>query len=201
MAKELLIIFVKTAIDCKVKTRLATSVGKAKALSVYNKLVKKTHEITVGLPQEKWVAYSGSITMNDVWGNNIYNKIQQRGSDLGQKMSNAFNDGFDRSYQHICLIGSDIFELSDEIIKQAFFLLKDNDLVLGPTKDGGYYLIGMKKLQRELFEDIPWSTSEVLQKTIDTAEKLDLNTGILPKLSDIDTLEDIREEDRDFLLS
>ncbi len=201
MFKELLIIFVKTAKDGEVKTRLAASVGNVKALSIYKKLVEKTHEITVGLSQDKWVAYSGSIIKNDIWENDIFNKIQQRGNDLGQRMSNAFEDGFDKSFHHICLVGSDIFELFDEIIKQSFHLLNTNDLVLGPAKDGGYYLIGMRKPQREIFEDIPWSTREVLQKTIEKAEILNLKIGILPMLNDIDTLEDIREEDRGFLLS
>ena len=138
MHKELLIIFVKTAKDGEVKTRLATSFGKTKALSIQKKLVEKTHEITVGLSQEKWVAYSGSISKNDIWENDTFNKIHQRGADLGEKMSKAIEVGFDKSYRHICLIGSDIFELSDEIIKQAFHLLNTHDLVLGPAMDGGY---------------------------------------------------------------
>lgn len=201
MDKELLIIFVKPPEVGKVKTRLAKSVGSKKALSIYNKLLEHTHKIVKNLPQDICIAYSGDIVVRDVWDKDKYQKVVQQGGGLGEKMSHAFDESFNQSYQQICLIGSDIYELTPSILKEAFRSLKHHDLVIGPSSDGGYYLVGMNQFYGELFEGISWSTEQVLQETLKKARLLKLNIDLLPTLNDIDELEDIRDEDRDYLLS
>lgn len=198
--KNLLIVFVKPPFKGAVKTRLAKSIGKSAALAVYKKLLLHTKQNVLECAADKCIAYDGEIDHSDLWENHIFEKITQQGNDLGEKMYNAFKDRFGLSYEHICLIGSDIYELNPDILNQAFIHLEDHNLVLGPATDGGYYLIGMNKPLELLFNNIKWSTSEVLSKTIDRAQRTGLTYSLLPVLNDIDDLEDIRPEDRDFLL-
>ena len=115
----------------------------------------------------------------------------QRGKDLGEKMQNAFADGFAQGITAIAIIGTDCPEIGEKQILAAFEALKTHDMVLGPALDGGYYLIALKQVFPELFDDIPWGTGEVLAKTQTIAAKLALKTAYLPKLADIDRPEDL----------
>jgi uncharacterized protein len=198
--KNLLIVFVKTPIKGMVKTRLAISIGESAALAVYKKLLVCTRQNVLPCDAEKCVAYDGKIESDDLWENHLFQKITQIGDDLGEKMYHAIKEQFGLAYEHICLIGSDIYQLNPHILNQAFKYLEDHDLVLGPASDGGYYLIGMNKPHELLFKNIAWSTSEVLPQTIALAQKAGLTYALLPVLNDIDELGDIRPEDRDFLL-
>jgi rSAM/selenodomain-associated transferase 1 len=199
--ENLLIIFVKNPELGKVKSRLAESIGDRKALSVYKKLLRRTKEIIMDLGMDKRVCYSEMIDREDLWENSNYQKSSQKGDDLGVRMYNAIKDASKDSYHKICLIGSDIMELTDEIIVKAFNLLDDHDVVLGPSFDGGYYLIGMKSPVKELFLNKKWSTSVVLAETVDEIKKLKLTYAFLPTLNDIDEIENINDWDRDYLLS
>lgn len=201
MAKELLIVFTKNPDKGKVKTRLARSVGENKALSIYQKLLWHTHKVVNDLAMDKCVAYSEYIDQQDIWENDRFQKCLQSGDSLGSKMHNALEEGFRKSYDRICLIGSDIFELTSSIVEQAFHNLHNHDLVIGPALDGGYYLIGMNHPLPEVFTNIPWGSEKVLDKTLDQANKLSLNIAQLPTLNDIDVVEDIRNDDKNCLLS
>jgi len=191
MSDSLLIIFLKNPILGKVKTRLAATIGPDKALEVYHLLLERTQSITCQLPGDKVVYYSDIIDSNDIWDNNLYKKELQQGADLGDKMQQAFMQGFEQGYQQICLIGSDCYELSDEIITDAFDKLQNVDLVLGPTLDGGYYLIGLKKLHPELFANKEWSTESVLQDTLLEAKNKKISFALLPTLTDVDEEKDL----------
>ena len=153
MTDGLLIIFVKNPIAGQVKTRLAATVGEARALEIYRKLLDHTAKITIELQIHKVVYYSNFIDPNDLWDQIIYQKQVQTQGDLGQKMSAAFEWGFQSGYREICIIGSDCYELTPEIIMSGFQALSTHDAVLGPTRDGGYYLLGMKKIREELFQN------------------------------------------------
>lgn len=199
--KSQLIIFVKNPRLGKVKSRLARSIGDEKALEVYLKLLEKTHNCAIEISVDKRVYYSDDLDNNDLWENDLFQKRIQFGKDLGERMYNAINTSFSDSYEKVCLIGTDIPHLRSDIIDEAFSKLNDADIVLGPSKDGGYYLIGMKAAHSKLFKNILWSTSQVLFQTQHNAEKLNLKVGLLQELNDIDTLEDIDEEDAGLLLS
>ncbi len=199
--KSQLIIFVKNPRLGNVKTRLAHSIGERKALEVYLKLLEKTHQCVMKVPVDICVYYSDYIDKNDLWENDLFLKHIQFGADLGERMYNAINTSLSDSYEKVCLIGTDIPHLSSDIIDEAFSKLNDTDIILGPSKDGGYYLIGMKAAHSKLFKNILWSTSQVLFQTQRNAEKHNLKVGLLQELNDIDTLEDIDEEDAGFLLS
>ena len=191
-----LIIFVKNLELGKVKTRLAKSIGEEQALGIYHKLLLYTKEITKGLNADKAVYYSEHVDNNDLWDNMLFSKALQQGEDLGERMQNAFADAFAQGKQQVIIIGSDCLELETYMIKEAFAVLENNDVVLGPTKDGGYYLIGMTKFLPTLFEGKNWSTEDLLMDTILDLKKMNAKYYLLKTLNDIDTIDDLKSLDK-----
>jgi uncharacterized protein len=189
--KNLLILFYRNPELGKVKTRLAKTLGDEKALAIYLRLAAHTREITQDLPYNKVVYYSHFADTEDAWANFIFQKKVQQGNDLGEKMQNAFAEGFKNGYTSICIIGTDCLELTSKIIKQAFDQLETHDTVIGPAKDGGYYLLGMKKLIPELFQNKNWSTDTVAKDTINDFKRLELSFAQLPALTDVDEEKDL----------
>jgi len=188
--KQVLIIFVRNPVFGKVKTRLAKTIGDEQALSIYKELLRHTHDITQTLACDKYVFYADGITLDDIWENDIYKKQVQTGNDLGIRMHTAFDILFSKGYQHICIIGSDCYELTTAIIQQAFNALQQYNTVIGPSADGGYYLLGLSRMQPSLFNNIAWSTDKVLTQTINTCIVEDCSHILLPILHDIDNEED-----------
>jgi uncharacterized protein len=191
---NLLIIFYRNPEKGKVKTRLAATLGDDRALLVYLELARQTRTVTVLLDFDKAVYYSNKIDESDLWTKKDYGKFLQRGSDLGERMRNAFEEGFARGYKSICTIGTDCYELSSSEIREAFQYLKDHDVVIGPAADGGYYLLGMNKLHPQLFEKKQWSTKTVSDDTIKDIEAAGLTFLELITLRDVDTEEDLPED-------
>jgi len=189
MKKELLLIFTKNPELGKVKTRLAASVGDQIALDIYNFLLNHTHKITQNLSCEKAVYYSDKVDYNDMWKENEYQKYQQKGAGLGERMQHAFTNSFKNGYKKVVIIGSDIFELHSYHIDEAFKKLDTNDVVVGPAKDGGYYLLATKILHPKLFKNKNWGTTTVLKNTMQNLSKV--NVHLLEELNDIDIIEDI----------
>lgn len=197
MSNSLLMIFVKNLIPGMVKTRLAEDIGIDGALDVYMELVHHTHKVTKKLDVDKSVYYSEYVEIEDIWDTGDYHLTSQKGNTLGQKMSTAFDEAFD-SYQKVIIIGSDCYELSGNIINTAFEMLEENDLVVGPATDGGFYLLGMKEYLPQLFENKEYSTENVLKELLDEAEELELEVFKLPALNDVDTLADLKKTDIDW---
>ena len=189
--KNLIITFTRNPELGKVKTRLAKTIGNPSALTIYKKLLKHTESVLRPLTCDKAVYYSVKIRENDIWDSNIYQKHQQNGKDLGERMANAFKNGFKNEYQKIIIVGSDLYDLKTEHINQAFEALKNNDVVLGPAEDGGYYLLGMKQFYPKLFQNKNWGTSSVLKETLYNLEQE--NVFLLDTLNDIDVYSDIEK--------
>lgn len=190
---NILMIFVKNPELGKVKTRLASTIGKEKALKVYKTLLAHTCTIVNSISFDKAVFYSDSITHNDLWDNEMFQKYLQEGEDLGEKMLSAFTFTFAIGYKNVVIIGSDCIELTVKIIEEAFELLRSNDVVIGPAKDGGYYLLGMNKLYKELFQNKKWSSENVLLDTVIDLKKINVPYKLLKTLSDVDREEDLGE--------
>ncbi len=187
--KNLLIIFTRNPVLGKVKTRLAKTVGDKTALDIYTFLLEKTKEITLDSSCDKVVYYSEKIIKNDIWNCNSFRKEVQFGKDLGAKMKNSFYDAFENNYRKVVLIGSDIYDLESYHINEAFKKLDSNDVVMGPALDGGYYLIGLKKMHPKIFDNKKWGSSTVRKDTLKNLEKVDVH--LLPILNDVDVIEDI----------
>lgn len=191
MTKEALIIFVKNAELGKVKTRLAKDVGDEKALEIYLELLLHTKSVTADLPQDKYVFYSSFMPDNDLFTPGGYILKLQKGADLGERMSNAFEEILGLGYERVVIIGSDCLELEPIFLEKAFECLDFRDFIIGPARDGGYYLLGMKAFDAGVFKNIEWSTNSVYKKTIDYIERQNKDFHRLPPLSDVDTVEDL----------
>lgn len=189
MSKNLVLIFTRNPELGKAKTRLAKTVGDETALEIYKFLLNKTKEVTTNLTCDKAVYYSVKIRDNDIWNKENYQKHKQKGEDLGIRMQNAFQNSFNQNYEKVIIIGSDLYDLTPEIIKNAFTKLNTNDVVIGPAEDGGYYLLGMKKLHPAIFENKEWGTSSVRRDTLNDLQKVTVH--LLEELNDIDVFEDI----------
>ncbi len=189
MKTNALIIFTRNPKLGKVKTRLAKTIGNEKALEVYKDLLFHTMNETQNLCCDKYVFYDEEIEKNDLWNKTKYNKKVQFGIDLGSKMENAFELIFNLGYKNCIIIGSDLFDLKAKIIEEAFKKIELNDAIIGPAEDGGYYLLGLKKIIPNIFKNKDWGTSTVLQATLKDLEKHKINC--LKILNDIDTLEDL----------
>ncbi len=175
----------------KCKTRLAATIGDHAALEVYELLLAHTVSITKNLTVAKEVYYSTRIGENDIWNSTVYDKKQQEGEDLGDRMYNAFKSGFKAGYTNIIIIGSDMYDLSQSDIQNAFNALKTNDYVIGPAEDGGYYLLGMKTLNSKVFQNKSWGTNTVLQNTLNDLQQTTIK--LLEERNDIDYYEDIKD--------
>lgn len=186
-----LIIFVRNPELGKVKKRLAETLGDNNALKVYKKLLNHTHKIIKDVQCDKYVFYADDINNADLWENNIFKKEKQIQGTLGDKMAAAFEKVFKQRYRSVTIIGSDCYDLQTRHIENAISSLKYNDVVLGPAKDGGYYLLGMNKYYEGIFDLDEWSTSNVFENTLQFCKAKYLQVVILQTLSDVDLESDI----------
>ncbi|MEO9258482.1 MAG: TIGR04282 family arsenosugar biosynthesis glycosyltransferase [Crocinitomicaceae bacterium] len=191
MSDKLLIIFARNPVQGKVKTRLAQGIGDEEALKIYHELLDFTIEESSKVSAEKMLYYSDFIPEQQL--NNDFSIALQTGEDLGERMKNAFSEGFKKGYGRIILIGSDSFEIDANDIQKAFFMLNDKDTVIGPATDGGYYLIGLKAPFEPIFTNKPWSTDVIFKRTYLELMLYNKTIALLEEKSDIDTLEDLEE--------
>lgn len=191
MNKNALIIFARNPELGKVKNRLAKTIGKEKALEIYNKLLSNVYSETKDLKCKKYL-FLTERTDSGLFNDTYIQKIQT-GEGLGNKMLNAIGKVLEDGNEKVILTGTDILGLTSEIIIEAFQKLSDHDVVIGPAKDGGYYLIGMKEIMSPVFENMKWSNDQVLNITLDRISKMGKSFYLLEELADIDTEEDLEE--------
>jgi len=189
-----IIIFTRYPIEGKVKTRLASTIGNHHAKEFYKMISEIIINDTKLIRNSyKYVFYSDEAEKEMVkkWLGRSFLYSHQEGKELGERMTNAFRKVFSHGAKKAIIIGTDIPDLSSQIIKEAIRKLDKTDLVIGPSKDGGYYLLGMKKYLPALFKNIEYGTNSVFAETIAKAEKLNLTYSTLELLQDIDTEEDL----------
>jgi len=184
-----IIIFIKNAEKGKVKTRLASTLGDDKALQIYKALLEHTRNTVLSIPVERLLYYSSYINLEDDWPESEFHKYLQPQGNLGERISYAFEKAF-KSFQNVIIVGSDCPTLSKQILTEAFKQLRQHPFVIGPAKDGGYYLLGMRQFTPSVFENIEWSTDTVLPDTIRAITKTGASYHLLPELSDVDYEED-----------
>ncbi len=199
-----IIVFVKNPYAGTVKTRLAVDLGDAQAMDVYLRLVECTMDQVLEADADCFAYFSREIP--DEWPGSpsetpsgtppVFAGAElrvQQGDDLGRRMEQAFHDVFAAGYDRVVIIGSDCPELKTVHLNQALADLKTHDAVIGPATDGGYYLLGMRALHPELFENKQWSTGSVFSRTMHDLRDAGLKTTRLPELRDMDTLEDYQK--------
>ena len=199
--KRCLIIFAREPKKGQVKTRLAQAVSQEKALDLYKAFLKDTLTLAKKVRSvRKILAYdsNNSCPYLKKVGTGLYFH-HQKGETLGARMIEAINfckSNF--SSAQTVIVGTDSPHLPLSFIKQSFGALKKADVVLGPSEDGGFYLIGMRKIEPKIFRGVIWSSPSVLRKTLMNAKRLGLKTELLESFFDIDTQEDLTKL-KDFL--
>jgi len=187
-------VFAREPVQGRVKTRLIPALGAPVATAVYRRLLEHT----------LLAAASANVDRIEIWldrepeSEAFRNRLAARGfavhvqpdTDLGQRMLTALRDGLTRADQ-VVLVGSDCPSLDTAYIDQAFASLARHDAVIGPTVDGGYILIGMRHAEPSLFDEICWSTPQVLAQTCDRLRQLHLRWEALPDQRDIDEATDL----------
>jgi rSAM/selenodomain-associated transferase 1 len=185
-----LLIFTRNPVPGKCKTRLAATIGEKAALDIYVFLLQHTAAQCAGLQGiQKIVYFSESLGDGAIWDTDTFDYRLQRGDDLGMRMYQAFEEAFKSGYREVILIGSDLPDLSTAGLQNAFELLSENEAVIGPAQDGGYYLLGLTRPVPEIFKNKAWGTNSVLKDTL--ADLGNTKTALLPVLNDIDLYEDI----------
>lgn len=185
-----LIIFVRKPELGKVKTRLAAQIGNERALGIYTRLLE--HTISIASTSDIDTFIFMTEQGEDYKYSNFFTEIQT-GANLGERMCNASQNVFKKGYRKVVIIGSDCPGLESSHIEEAFQQLNNYDITIGPAYDGGYYLLGMKKLHTLLFENKNWSTASVLADTIDNITTLSLSSYKLETLRDVDQEQDLPE--------
>lgn len=185
-----ILIFCRNEIAGKVKTRIASAAGDARALNIYQRLCDITVEAVAPVDAYRIICYDTRIENDDRWNVCADDRWLQHGDDLGARMAAAFDGAFSEGFRKVVLIGTDCPQLTAAILSAAFAELDSNDVVVGPAADGGYYLLGFRNMKHDLFQQKVWGTDTVLAATLADAAERGLTCGLLPVLSDVDTLED-----------
>lgn len=197
MSRDALIVFVKAPRPGATKTRLARHIGDQAAVAVYRAVAGAVARRLVprGAEYERLFFYAPADAGAEVaaWlrGETC---LPQGEGDLGERMAAAFAVTFGRGARHAAIVGSDVPGLSADAVREALDALREHDLVLGPARDGGYYLMALRRPCPSLFDGLAWSTPTVLAATLERADALGLKARLLQPLTDIDTLEDLRQE-------
>lgn len=188
--KQALIVFLKAPEAGKVKTRLAADTGAEKALKVYETLISLTLQRARGFAKAQTFLFLAGKESWKPENSSGFKIRRQRGSDLGERMKNAFIQLLNEGFDSVCIIGSDCPEITVADLDSAFSALDAVDIVIGPARDGGYYLIGMKEDQTNVFDLEAWSHSDVLEETMRIIRKKKLSYAQLRQLSDLDDITD-----------
>jgi rSAM/selenodomain-associated transferase 1 len=185
-----LIVMARPPLAGQVKTRIGRELGDDMALEVYTRLLSNTMSVVKrsGFPVEIFVTEEHSY-----FSESGFSQRLQQGNDLGERMHHAFRSTFFNPVHSVVMIGTDCPGIDAAHIQTAFDLLRRVDVVFGPAMDGGYYLIGMNAIHAELFSNMPWSTSELLEKTILKSRSLNLSFATMTSLTDVDLPQDIPE--------
>lgn len=196
MSEDRLIIFTRYPVPGKTKTRLIPALGAEGAAALQKQMTERTVARARQLRQEQplflEVRYEGSraSSMQEWLGSDLAFAAQRSGH-LGLRMARAFQQAFRVGCKRVVLVGTDCPGLSVFLLREAFHHLQDNEVVLGPARDGGYYLLGLRFFLPQIFEGISWGTSTVLEKTLRTLGPLALSVFLLKTLGDVDRPEDL----------
>ena len=196
MSPGVLGVFAKAPVPGRVKTRLARDIGPVAAAAVYRRLGRQvvTAAVASGYRTIVWFTPPSGCDAVRVWldGVGAAAFCPQTGGNLGARLVHAFGHSFAAGDGAVVIIGTDAPGVNRHIVAAAFRTLRVHDLVLGPSLDGGYYLVGLTAPQPALFRAIPWSTKDVLRATEARARALGLSFRLLTPLRDVDRVQDAR---------
>lgn len=191
-----LIVFLRFPEPGKAKTRLIPELGAEGAASLAHELTERALDVAEAaaaagnIDVSVWYTGCDEIRAQEIAPGD-FSYHEQSGENLGSRMSSAFEATFREGYEQVALIGTDCPELDESIINEALEVLTDADVALGPTTDGGYYLIALRTRAPSLFEEIEWGSTTVFEATVKAAANLGLTVEALPLLWDVDRPEDL----------
>jgi uncharacterized protein len=207
MPGELLILFTRYPVAGQTKTRLIPALGAEGAAQLQRQMTAHTLAMAQQCRVAVQVCFCGGTIgqMRDWLGDGPDYQppdyqppdyqppdYQPQGEgDLGDRMTGAFKFAFGQGYDRVVIIGTDCPGIDADLVRDGWHRLRQKDLVFGVASDGGYYLVGMRRLIPEIFQDIPWSSELVLSKTLTIVDRLDFTYDLLKTLSDIDRPEDL----------
>ncbi len=185
------IIFTRYPEPGKTKTRLIPVLGPEGAADLQRRMAE--HTLRWARKLKEAFAVSLEIRFTGAQADSIKQWLgadipcaPQGDGDLGRRLQRAFEEAFHDGMEQVLIVGTDCPGLKEDMARQAFLLLQESDVVLGPARDGGYYLIGLKRPVPELFRNIPWGTDQVLEKTLTAAREVRLRVSLLDPLEDVD---------------
>ncbi len=194
-SKSCILFFVKYPVAGRVKTRLAEQFGPEAACDLYKNFVVDTLATLDEFKVNFKIFFEPSDALERFWQwlGEGYSYSPQVGQELGRKMANAFLQAFDEGFGKVVIIGSDIPDLPAEYLELAFATLDTNDVVIGPSGDGGYYLIGFDRntFLPEVFDGISWSSDSVFEQTVNILKRHERKSYLLPQWHDVDTGADL----------
>jgi len=183
--KAALIILVHDSVPCTVKTGKVDTISEQESFAMRRQLLMHTQHITIGLDADKFLFVNESSD-DDIWNRGVYLKRMQRGWGKGDIMMHAFETVFSMGYTKVVMISSDSIETETAHLTHAFDHLNSYDVVIGPAREGEYYLIGMKKMQPLLFKYKAWNTPVLLQQTLDDIAHLRLTYHLQQALNNVE---------------
>lgn len=191
-----MLVFVRAPQPGRVKTRLAASIGDQAALGIYRRLAEHTLREAAAVADEDVAvrvhhtpAGAGDAVRAWLGAGPVY--LPQADGDLGARMEDAFTRAFAEGAERVVIVGSDLPDVSAALLRRAFALLDAHPAVLGPARDGGYYLLGLTRMVPGIFDGIAWSTPEVLAATLARFRAAGIEPAMLEELTDVDEVEDM----------
>ena len=185
-----LIIFAKSPIPGKVKTRLTPHITPTEAAELYKAFIAdiifNAHKLKCERITLAYTPSDAEATFHSICGQSV-NYLPQKGDNLGERMKNAFKHAFDKGSTRAVIIGTDSPTLPLSYIQKAFGVLKEVPITIGPTFDGGYYIIGLSEQNDAIFDGIDWSTSKVFDQTLTRIQAINKQLYVLPPWYDVDT--------------
>lgn len=196
MIREILIVFTRFPQPGQTKTRLIPALGAARAAELQKTMADYTFAQCCELANRRGLSVAVHYEGGDEravrrWIPSSMICLPQSKGSLGERLAHSFASSFTAGMEHVIIVGSDCPFLTPKILANGFDLLQNHDLVLGPAYDGGYYLIGLRKVDYLLWANIDWGTDKVLHQTIEIARKRGMTLALLPTLADIDRPEDL----------
>ena len=186
-----LIVFAREPKQGRVKTRLLTDLDAELVTGLYRAFVQDMMRLALEEPAWQPYLYYADAEENPPFLSGFRDRcavVRQEGKDLGERMFRAARDCFHQGHQRVIIIGTDCPALCAADLREAFTVLRETPFCLGPSADGGYYLIGMSVLRDELFFDVEWGTGSVLRKTLEKMKQIEHNVSLLSEKEDIDTV-------------
>jgi len=191
MAKKALALLITNPNDGQVLPKIASKLGVVAARKINSQLLMHANEIACQFFEEKKVFYPSEVQAVDMFSMNHFEKVAQNGWSLSARIQHAFENTFNQRYNPVVLVNTNCPDLNDDQIREAFFALKCHDLVMGPTRNGSFYLIGLRKYSSLILENINWEGNEVESEVITRMKTLNLSHHLLPELGDLQSTSDL----------